>query len=332
MKILFIFTGGTIGSTQNKELISADPKKSYKIIKAYQEKFGIDFEYDTIEPYIELSENNTGKHVRELIKATCQNLNKGYDGIIVTHGTDTIQYSSAAIGYAIGLDTIPVCIVSSNFPIEHEQSNGLDNLHGAIKLIEQKLFRGALVVYRNDVGGEVEIHRATRLLSSLPFSDDIESAFDISLGKFDTSFSFIKNETYREESDAIAPLAAKNLDEESEGILRISPYTGMTYPKITSDIKYVIIDTYHSGTINTKSQDAIDFFKLAKEMNVTIFVAGVTEGPTYDSTKSYSDYDFVLIKNVSPIAAYVKLWLLKSCGICPIENVNKSLSGDIIIL
>ena len=60
MKLLFIFTGGTIGSTLHGDVISTDGDKSRKIIETYREKFGIGFEYDAVEPYTALSENNTG--------------------------------------------------------------------------------------------------------------------------------------------------------------------------------------------------------------------------------------------------------------------------------
>ena len=67
MRILFVFTGGTIGSTQRGEVISTDDEKKYKLIEAYKAKHSLDFEYDLVEPYTELSENNTGWHIRMLI-------------------------------------------------------------------------------------------------------------------------------------------------------------------------------------------------------------------------------------------------------------------------
>ena len=108
MKLLFVFTGGTIGSTQKGNVISADSDKPYKLIKAYDEKYRIDFDYDVIEPYTELSENNTGWHISRLVECIKQNLNKNYDGIIVTHGTDTLQYTAAAVGYSFGVSSLPI--------------------------------------------------------------------------------------------------------------------------------------------------------------------------------------------------------------------------------
>ena len=59
MKILFVFTGGTIGSTLTRDnVIATDSEKAYKIIKAYAKQYKLDFDYDIVEPYTELSENS----------------------------------------------------------------------------------------------------------------------------------------------------------------------------------------------------------------------------------------------------------------------------------
>ena len=164
MRILFIFTGGTIGSTLSGDVISTDSTKSYRIIEAYRERWGIDFDYDMIEPYTALSENNTGDTIRGLCTCVKQHITDGYDGIIVTHGTDTLQYSTAALGYTLGLDTVPVCVVSSNRPIEHERANALDNMHAAISFIRGGYGRGCFAFYRNDDSSITCVHRATRMI------------------------------------------------------------------------------------------------------------------------------------------------------------------------
>ena len=240
MKLLFIFTGGTIGSTCHENIISTDEAKPKKILEAYQKRFGIDFEYDIEEPYTELSENNTGEHIRMLTECVRTNIKRGFDGIIVTHGTDTLQYSAAAIGYSVGLDSIPVCIVSANRPIENEKSNALDNLHGAIELIKNGYGNGSFVVYRNDGEKTTKIHRSTRLLAGKAFSDEVVSIYDSSYGYFDCNFNFIKNEEYEEKSDIINTLDFFNIRESSDNILVIPSYPGMSYPKLDKKTKYII--------------------------------------------------------------------------------------------
>ena len=133
MKILFLFTGGTIGSTASGDTITTDSKKPYLLLETYKAAYGISFEYDTKEPYTALSENNTGKTLRHLCESVKSHLDGGYDGIVITHGTDTLQYSAAALSYAFADIKIPVCLVSSNLPIEKKGANGIPNLRAAIR-------------------------------------------------------------------------------------------------------------------------------------------------------------------------------------------------------
>ncbi len=330
MKILFIFTGGTIGSTlQQGNVIATDTEKSYKIIDAYRSEYGIDFEYDTCEPYTELSENNTGEHLRLLCSCVKSKLGCGYDGIVITHGTDTLQYSASALGYLLGLNSVPVCLVSANRPIEHMYSNGLENLHGAISLIKEGGFRGVFVTYRNDNSSVVRVHRATRLIGAKAFSDDVSSIFGCIYGHFDSDFNFIKNPHYSEKEDEIKPISADKITDFSEGVSVLFPYTGMSYPEISEKIKYILVNTFHSGTVNTKSEGARKFFLRAKEMGITVYAVGVPEGPEYQSSKAFDELGIIPVKNISPVAAYIKLWLSSSKDGDITDIMRASLSGDI---
>ena len=330
MKILFIFTGGTIGSTLDGDVISADKTKSYRIIRAYKAKYGISFEYDIAEPYTELSENNTGIHIRTLGNCIVNATKKAYDGIIVTHGTDTLQYSAAAIGYSLGLDTVPVCFVAANEPIESPTSNALDNLHGAIRFIEQKGGRGVFVTYRNSASQTVSVHRATRLMESIAYSDEVISIKNSLYGFMDTEFNFVKDPDYIEASDMIEPMTLKHIEAINKNTVVFSARPGLCYPKIPDGIKYVIVNTYHSGTLDTKSEESRDFFLNAKKKGVTVFATGIYNGPQYASAKLFDELGIHPIMNLSPVAAYVKLWIADSLGRSPIDVLNSSLSGDLL--
>ena len=330
MKILFIFTGGTIGSTLSGGVISADSEKSYKIIDFYRKNYGIAFEYDVIEPYIELSENNTGDEIRMLSRCVAENVCKGYDGIIVTHGTDTLQYSAAALGYTVGLSSIPVCIVSANRPIEHGKSNALDNLRGAVRFIEDKAGKGAFVVYRNDNSEYVRVHRATRLVGVKSFSDDVSSIKGEIYGHFDNDFKFIKNADYRELADETEPLSASGLGAVCDKVAFITPYVGMDYPILPSTVRYVILSTYHSGTLDTKSARANEFFADMNERGIKVYAVGLSQAAPYESTLTFQRLGIIPLYNISPISAYVKLWLLTSVGEDTDMLVGRSLSGDVV--
>lgn len=332
MKILFIFTGGTIGSTKFGDVIQADTKKTKTLIDEYDCKYGIGFEYDVVEPYTELSENCTGEHLYRLLSCVHNGLSLNYDGIIVTHGTDTLAYSSSAIGYSVGQSSVPVCIVSGNYPIEDERSNAIENLHGAVLFISKKCGQGAFVFYRNGLNGVVCVHRATRLLASKAFSDDVNSAYDCEYGSFDKTFKFIKNACYAEKKDEMLPLKFDLIEKNNHGITCVSPIVGATYPSIDKDVKYILLGTYHSGTLNTKSKEATDFFEDARKKGIIVFATGIYNGAEYESATHFSKLGIIPVKNISPIAVYVKLWLLSSNGISAEQFIQKSLSGDVVPL
>lgn len=330
MKLLFIFTGGTIGSTQSGDFISVDENKSYLIIEAYSKHYNIDFEYDVLEPYTELSEYNSGWHIRNLVSCVKQNDGRGYDGIIVAHGSDTLQYSAAAIGYCLGKNSCPICLVAANSPIENPASNALDNLHGAISFIKQGGGRGAFVIYRNANSDIVQVHRATRLIASKAYSDDVESVGGIIYGSFDSQFKFVKNINYFERADEALLLDEIFIESFCNNIMILPSYPAMIYPKIPNDVKYVILNTYHSGTLNTKSQALIDFLSEAKLKNVKVYVTGISNGAQYSSAEIFGELGIEPLKNISPVSAYVKLWLLTSTKKDPTKFMSVSICGDMM--
>lgn len=327
MKILIVFTGGTIGSTVQGDYISADKKTPYKLISEYEKNYGIDFEYDVLQPYTELSENNTGETISALANCLGENIGGNYDGIIVTHGTDTLQYTSAALSYTSGKCGVPVCIVSANYIIGDERSNGLENFRSAVNFIRQKI-GGVWVVYKNSDEGNVTVHNGARLLESQAFSDCFYSAGNSFFGRFDGGGSFIKNENYREFPDEISPIVPSKLEERSDFILRIDPYVGMRFPAVNSKIKYVIMGTFHSGTFNTKSEYVREFFSELRQKNITVFLTGTTAGTAYESAKAFKELNVIPVPNIAPIALYMKTWLAETAGLDVPKIITKNLGGD----
>ena len=75
MKILVIFTGGTIGSEASGEYISIDGIKPYKLLQMYADAYpdeARDVRFDTESPYTVLSENADGNTFKKLFDAPSQ--------------------------------------------------------------------------------------------------------------------------------------------------------------------------------------------------------------------------------------------------------------------
>ena len=105
MNITVIFTGGTIGSSVQQEFVSTDAQMPYRLLAMYeaeQKKRGAAIpNFRTQAPYTTLSEYMDGSHLNRLI-ACVQSLlttdDPDIDGIIITHGTDTLPFTAAALG------------------------------------------------------------------------------------------------------------------------------------------------------------------------------------------------------------------------------------------
>ena len=324
MKILFIFTGGTIGSTAKGDTITTDKRKPYLLLETYKKAYGLSVEYDTAEPYTALSENNTGATLRRLCESVAGYLDSGYDGIVITHGTDTLQYSAAALSYAFSDIKIPVCLVSSNLPIEEKGANGIPNLRAAIRFITEVGTPGIWVPYKNR-GEEIRIHRGTRLLASTAFSDCVESIYDSYYGSFREGVPFRKSRRYRELPNAIPAFGAMQIPTYCREIVILEPYPGKTYPPIADTVKYVLHASYHSGTINTEAETTAEFFGALQERGIRAFLTGVATGAAYESTKVFSQLGITPLYNISPIAAFVKLWFFA------IKNPNTPITAELLL-
>lgn len=140
-KILVVLTGGTIGSVVIDNTIDTDDKSTYILIKAYEEQYGQNAIFKVEQPYNTLSENITLEVWNALVDYLSKVKASEYKGIIITHGTDTCSYTAALLGTlykGMNMD-IPIVLVSSNYAIGEQGSNGLSNFANAVWFIEQSV-------------------------------------------------------------------------------------------------------------------------------------------------------------------------------------------------
>lgn len=122
-KILLLSTGGTIAS-----VVSASgliPKQSgEQLIKMLG-----NLPYDiTVKDILQLDSSNIQPEEWKLIaKKIYQNRNS-YDGIVVSHGTDTMAYTASMLSFMLQGIKIPVILTGSQVPINVVLSDAPDNL------------------------------------------------------------------------------------------------------------------------------------------------------------------------------------------------------------
>ncbi len=87
-----------------------------------------------------MSENMRFTHYNLIAKAIEEEIKKGVDGIIVTHGTDTLHYTSAALAFMLENLPIPVLLVGSQRSSDRGSSDAAMNLISAISFITNSDF------------------------------------------------------------------------------------------------------------------------------------------------------------------------------------------------
>ena len=135
MKILTVFTGGTISCFDKGGVLSPDSGSGSLLLERARQA-GVKAEFITTQPYLVLSENLTAAHLTALRRCLDAHLSEPLSGVIVTHGTDTLAYTAAYLDFVFGAQPVPIALVSANYPLHNSRSNGLENFLAAVKLIE----------------------------------------------------------------------------------------------------------------------------------------------------------------------------------------------------
>ena len=130
-RILLITTGGTIASVQTREGLA--PGSNRSIQSALGSVAASEYEIDIFPLFSIDSSNMQPEEWRKIGECIAQK-KRGYDGIVVTHGTDTMGYTASALTFMLRGLNIPVVLTGSQLPIIHPLSDGYENLRCAFAM------------------------------------------------------------------------------------------------------------------------------------------------------------------------------------------------------
>jgi len=91
------------------------------------------------------SEDINFKHYNLLAKEIEKEIKSGVNGIIITHGTDTLHYTSAALAFILDDLTIPVILVGSQRSSDRGSSDAALNLICACNFIANSKFQDVAI-------------------------------------------------------------------------------------------------------------------------------------------------------------------------------------------
>ncbi len=157
-----VSTGGTIASTVDYCTGAVSSKFTAEdIIRSIPELAGI-AHYHTVQPFNILSENMDPNKWQILARTIVSEIENGAQGVIVTHGTDTMLYSAAAVSFM--LDTpVPVIFVGAQRSADRPSSDNAMNAICSAKAAVANLGEVMVCMHATTNDSVCALLRATRV-------------------------------------------------------------------------------------------------------------------------------------------------------------------------
>ncbi len=302
MNISVIFTGGTIGSVQKDAWVGVDESTQYTLLQPFQTRYE-EICFTTGAPYNILSENLSADQLNLLQKEVWRVLQEKPDGIIITHGTDTLQYAATAIEYAFGDAEIPIVFVSADYPLEDPKSNGYVNFEAAVEFILHSKQAGVYVSYKNEDKACVDFHVASRLLQHNEASANLYSLQNVICATYENELCVCNSIPASGQSIGVASYLC------NPGILTVESVPGNHYRYDLEGVQAILLKPYHSATLNTDNEAFVTFCRQAQAKKIPIFISNVPKGEQYESSKSFAELGIRVAPYSTFVALYMKLWL-----------------------
>jgi L-asparaginase len=129
-RILLLTTGGTIASMPGAD--GLEPHRSGVMERELQQ---LRTYYDiSVRDVICLDSSNIRPQEWQVIARAIFEARLDYDGIVVSHGTDTMAYTASAVTFMLPDMDIPVVFTGSQLPLADVLSDGPDNLRTAFAM------------------------------------------------------------------------------------------------------------------------------------------------------------------------------------------------------
>lgn len=268
-KICVIFTGGTIGSDSDGKNVSLNGASKKMLIEKYREAEGGGIAFDVLSPINILSENVQKSDLQKLYDCIKSVNFSAYDGVIVTHGTDTLCFTVNWLSQVLCDIPLPLVVVSALYPLPDGRSNGVKNFTGAVTFIEKAGLRGVYCAFAND-NENCKIHLGARLV----YPDEINGFYHSALG---VHFAEICGGEVVYNSSPLLPPAkeiaanpatplSEALSDEIMLITMRSLLNFAVYDFSKTKPKAVIVELSHSGTVCTEGEE-LNFKRFAAYCN-----------------------------------------------------------------
>ncbi|MCH8003819.1 MAG: Glu-tRNA(Gln) amidotransferase subunit GatD [Nanoarchaeota archaeon] len=292
------------------------------------------------------SEDIRFKHYTLMCKAITEEVKKGVDGIILTHGTDTLAYTSAALSFALENLNIPVILVGSQRSSDRGSSDAAVNLICAARFIAKTDFVGVAICMHESTSDNncliMPPCKTRKLHTSRRDAFKIVNDKAIARINYETGKIEIINNNYDKKSNN--KLSVKDKFEEKVGLLKVHPNMFPEQFEFFKNYKGLIIEGTGLGQapvgtpnelakIHKKNLETIK--KIIKNECIVVMtsqcVFGSVQMHVYSDAIDLVNAGVIPGKDMLTETAFIKLaWLLGNYKKDEVKTlITKNLRGEI---
>lgn len=263
--------------------------------------------------YSVYSEDLKPEQWRNLAREAAKELAGGAAGVVIPHGTDTLHFTTAALGFMLRDLTGPVVVVGAQRSSDRPSSDAAPNLIGAVRVATANLGEVVLVMHGETSDTLATIHRGTKVRKMHSSRRDAFRSLNT------TPLGRVHADGRVELSDRALPRAAgpTKVDDALDPKVRMAYF----YPGQSPGELEAILDGVHglviAGTgLGHVSHDLIPILQQAARDGVAIVMTtqtlqGRVSLRVYDTGRDLLKAGVIEGEDMSPETALVKLmWVL----------------------
>ena len=163
-RVAIVSTGGTIASRVDYRTGAVQPALTAADLASVVPEISSIAQIDTHILFSEYSENIGPTHWKGMAEEVAKQINGGADGVVISHGTDTLHYTAAALSFAVANLPVPVLLVGAQRSSDRPSSDAASNLTGAVALAARANMASVCAAMHKDLSDHIIIaHRGTRV-------------------------------------------------------------------------------------------------------------------------------------------------------------------------
>ncbi|OIO25110.1 Glu-tRNA(Gln) amidotransferase GatDE subunit D [Candidatus Micrarchaeota archaeon CG_4_10_14_0_2_um_filter_55_9] len=334
--LAFIATGGTIASRVDYETggvkMVLTPAELFAVVPELEGKAN----FSVSAPFTLASEDITPKDWVKLAEECVKKLNSGAEGVILTHGTDTLGYTAAALSFMVDSPK-PIALVGAQRSSDRGSFDGALNLSCATQYALSESREVAVVMHASYDDDYCFAHRGTKVRKMHSTRRDaFKSVNDSPLARvYPDKTEFLQEVRKRGAGDAVSRAAFQ----EKTGFVKVYPGIDPEHLEwfVDKGYKGVVIEAFALGhvptlTTNKKKSWLKVMERATREMPVafaTQCIFGRVNPNVYRNLRVMKELGVIYCEDMLPETAFVKMGWLLGRGEDPREKMLENVAGEL---